>query len=71
MNVILPIAELEAQQFPLIQSCVFQKMVSASEEVRKASAEAERRIDAHILMSRFYLWIWFFMLKIFCVVFKW
>ncbi|CAI9768757.1 unnamed protein product [Fraxinus pennsylvanica] len=47
-NAILPLAELEAQQFPLIQSCVFPKLVSVSEDVRKASAEAERRIDAHI-----------------------
>ncbi|KAL2543331.1 putative thimet oligopeptidase [Abeliophyllum distichum] len=47
-NAILPLAELEAQQFPLIQSCVFPKLVSISEDVRKASAEAERRIDAHI-----------------------
>ncbi|XP_077227429.1 zincin-like metalloproteases family protein isoform X2 [Tasmannia lanceolata] len=50
MNVILPLSELEAQQFPLVQSCVFQKMVSLSDDVRKASAEAERRIDAHLLM---------------------
>ncbi|XP_028121009.1 probable thimet oligopeptidase [Camellia sinensis] len=45
---ILPLAELEAQQFPLVQSCVFPKLVSTSEDVRKASAEAERRIDAHV-----------------------
>lgn len=50
---ILPIAELEARQFPLVQSCVFQKMVAISEEVRKASAEAEKKIDDHILMCRF------------------
>ncbi|XP_010248843.1 PREDICTED: probable thimet oligopeptidase isoform X2 [Nelumbo nucifera] len=49
MNVLSPLAELEAQQFPLVQSCVFQKMVSVSEDVRKAGAEAERRIDAHNL----------------------
>ncbi|KAM7487196.1 hypothetical protein LguiB_024680 [Lonicera macranthoides] len=48
-NVILPLADLEAQQFPLVQSCVFPKLVSTSEDVRKASAEAERRIDAHVL----------------------
>ncbi|XP_027153331.1 probable thimet oligopeptidase [Coffea eugenioides] len=47
-NVVLPLAELEAQQFPLVQSCVFPKLVSTSEDVRKASAEAEQRIDAHI-----------------------
>ncbi|KAA8533259.1 hypothetical protein F0562_033208 [Nyssa sinensis] len=49
-NVILSLSELEAQQFPLVQSCVFSKLVSTSEDVRKASAEAERRIDAHVLM---------------------
>ncbi|KAK3013155.1 hypothetical protein RJ639_008578 [Escallonia herrerae] len=47
-NVILPMEELEAQQFPLVQSCIFPKLVSTSEDVRKASAEAERRIDAHV-----------------------
>ncbi|XP_057486200.1 probable thimet oligopeptidase [Actinidia eriantha] len=47
-NSILPLAELEAQQFPLVQSCFFPKLVSTSEDVRKASAEAERRIDAHV-----------------------
>ncbi|KAM3382200.1 putative thimet oligopeptidase [Capsicum galapagoense] len=52
VNVILPLAELEAQQFPLIQSCVFPKWLSSSEDVRKASAEAERKIDAHISICR-------------------
>ncbi|KAK7280908.1 hypothetical protein RIF29_08476 [Crotalaria pallida] len=47
-NVISPIAELQAHQFPLIQSCVFPKLVFTLEDVRKASAEAERRIDAHL-----------------------
>uniref|UniRef100_A0A2N9FSA7 Peptidase M3A/M3B catalytic domain-containing protein n=1 Tax=Fagus sylvatica TaxID=28930 RepID=A0A2N9FSA7_FAGSY len=50
MNVASPLAELEAQQFPLIQSCVFPKLVSTSDEVRKASAEAERRLDSHALI---------------------
>ncbi|KAM3706119.1 hypothetical protein ACJW30_03G131000 [Castanea mollissima] len=50
VNVVSPLAELEAEQFPLIQSCVFPKFVSSSDEVRKASAEAERRLDAHALM---------------------
>lgn len=54
MNVISPLAELEAQQFPLVQSCVFPKMVTTSDDVRKASAEAERRIDAHVLTCRYY-----------------
>lgn len=54
-NTILPLAELEAQQFPQIQSCAFPKLVSSSEEIRKASIEAERRIDAHISIHRFFL----------------
>lgn len=49
MNVISPLAELEAQQFPLVQSCVFPMLVCTSDDVRKASAEAERKIDAHML----------------------
>ncbi|KAK4342656.1 hypothetical protein RND71_038472 [Anisodus tanguticus] len=52
VNVILPLAELEAQLFPLIQSCVFPKWLAVSEDVRKASAEAERKIDTHISMCR-------------------
>ncbi|XP_020083013.1 probable thimet oligopeptidase isoform X2 [Ananas comosus] len=51
-NVISPLAELEAQQFPLIQSCVFPKMVSTLDDVRKASCEAEKRLDSHLLMCR-------------------
>ncbi|KAL0421505.1 UNVERIFIED_CONTAM: putative thimet oligopeptidase [Sesamum latifolium] len=47
-STILPLVELEAQQFHLIQSCAFPKLVSASEDIRKASTEAERRIDAHV-----------------------
>ncbi|KAH9772777.1 putative thimet oligopeptidase [Citrus sinensis] len=49
MNVISPLAELEAQQFPLVQSCVFPKLVCTSDDVCKSSAEAERKIDAHML----------------------
>lgn len=54
MNVISPLAELDAQQFPLVQSCVFPKMVSTCDDVRKASAEGERRIDAHVLICRYH-----------------
>lgn len=54
MNVISPLAELEAQQFPLVQSCVLPKLVSTSADVRKASAEAEQKVDAHILSCRFH-----------------
>lgn len=53
MNVISPLAELEAQQFPLVQSCVFPKMVTTSDDVHKASAEAERRIDTYLLACRY------------------
>ncbi|XP_041015935.1 probable thimet oligopeptidase [Juglans microcarpa x Juglans regia] len=49
-NVVSPLAELEARHFPLMQSCLFAKLVSTSDDVRKASAEAERRIDGHVLM---------------------
>ncbi|XP_065873653.1 probable thimet oligopeptidase [Euphorbia lathyris] len=51
-NVVVPLADLEAHQFPLIQSCVFPKFVSTVEDVRKASSEADRRIDAHISTCR-------------------
>ncbi|KAK4763660.1 hypothetical protein SAY87_013098 [Trapa incisa] len=51
-KVVSPLAELEAEQFALIQSCVFPKMVSTSEEVRRASTEAERIISAHIASCR-------------------
>ncbi|CAA0822740.1 Probable thimet oligopeptidase [Striga hermonthica] len=52
VNTILPLAELEAQQFSLIQSCAFPKLVSSSEDVRKASLEAEQRIDSHVSSCR-------------------
>jgi hypothetical protein len=45
----LPLAELEARQLSLIQCCVFPKMLSPHDNVRKASTEAEQKIDAHIL----------------------
>ncbi|KAJ4884179.1 putative thimet oligopeptidase [Raphanus sativus] len=51
-NVVLPLAELEARLLPLIQCCVVPKMVSPHDSVRKASAEAEMKIDAHLLSSR-------------------
>lgn len=53
-NVISPLADLEAEQFPLVQSCVFPKLISTSDDVRIASAEAERRIDAHVQMCRYH-----------------
>ncbi|XP_010556176.1 PREDICTED: probable thimet oligopeptidase [Tarenaya hassleriana] len=51
-NVVLPLAELEARQFPLIQSCMFPKMLAPEDTVRKTSAEVEQKIDAHILAWR-------------------
>lgn len=51
-NVIQPLAELEAHQFPLVQSCLFPKLVSPSGDVRKASAEAERKIASHQSICR-------------------
>ncbi|XP_072999624.1 probable thimet oligopeptidase isoform X3 [Typha latifolia] len=51
-NVISSLGELEAHQFPLIQSCVFPRMVSTSDDVRRASSEAEKRLDSHFLMCR-------------------
>ncbi|CAL9239781.1 unnamed protein product, partial [Arabidopsis halleri] len=51
-NVVLPLAELEARQLSLIQCCVFPKMLSPQDNVRKASAEAEQKIDTHILSCR-------------------
>ncbi|KAJ8438589.1 hypothetical protein Cgig2_024678 [Carnegiea gigantea] len=50
---IMALAELEAQQFSMIQSCIFPRLVSMSDDVRKASAEAERRINTHFASSRF------------------
>ncbi|XP_065021146.1 probable thimet oligopeptidase isoform X5 [Musa acuminata AAA Group] len=51
-NVIAPLAELEAHQFSSVQSCVFPKMVSTSNDIRKASAEAESRLNLHFLTCR-------------------
>ncbi|KAJ3678377.1 hypothetical protein LUZ60_002180 [Juncus effusus] len=51
-NVVCPLAELEAEQFPLIQSCFLQRIVSSSIEVQNASLEAERRLDSHFSFSR-------------------
>ncbi|BAF07030.1 probable thimet oligopeptidase [Oryza sativa Japonica Group] len=51
-NVIAPLAELDAQQFPLVQACVLPRMVSPSDDVRRASAEAEKRLDSHFQQCR-------------------
>ncbi|CAN7053269.1 unnamed protein product [Brassica rapa subsp. trilocularis] len=51
-NVVLPLVEIEARLLPLIQCCVVPKMISPQDNVRKASAEAELRIDAHLLSCR-------------------
>ncbi|KAI3682214.1 hypothetical protein L2E82_50077 [Cichorium intybus] len=42
-NVLLPLEELEAHRFPPVQSCLFPKFVSTSDEIRKASAKAETK----------------------------
>ena len=51
-NVVAPLAELDALQFPLVQACVLPRMVSTSEDVRKASAEAEKRLDSYFVLCR-------------------
>ncbi|KAG0486659.1 hypothetical protein HPP92_008754 [Vanilla planifolia] len=51
-NVICPLMDLEEQQYPLVQSCLFPKMVATSEDVRKASADAEKKLDSHFLKCR-------------------
>uniref|UniRef100_A0A453G3M2 Peptidase M3A/M3B catalytic domain-containing protein n=1 Tax=Aegilops tauschii subsp. strangulata TaxID=200361 RepID=A0A453G3M2_AEGTS len=51
-NAIAPLAELDAQQFPLVQACVLPRMVSPSEDICRASAEAEKRLDSHFLLCR-------------------
>ncbi|MQL93378.1 hypothetical protein Taro_026040 [Colocasia esculenta] len=51
-NTISPLSELDANQFPLMQSCMFLKMVAVSNDVRKASAEAESKLDSHSLRCR-------------------
>ncbi|CAL4972605.1 unnamed protein product [Urochloa decumbens] len=51
-NVVVPLAELDALQFPLVQACVLPRMVSPSEDVRKASADAEKRLDSHFVLRR-------------------
>ena len=51
----LPLAEIEARLLPLIQCCVVPKMISPLDNVRKASAEAELRIDAHLLSCRWFV----------------
>ncbi|KAF8664901.1 hypothetical protein HU200_054218 [Digitaria exilis] len=51
-NVVAPLAELDALQFPLVQACVLPRMVSPSEDVRKASAEAEKQLDSYFALCR-------------------
>lgn len=48
-NVIAPLAKLEAEEFALIQSCKFPRLISASKEVCQASSHAEKMLDAHKL----------------------
>ena len=51
-NAIAPLAELDAHQFPLVQACLLPRMVSPSEDVCRASAEAEKRLDSHFVLCR-------------------
>jgi hypothetical protein len=53
-NVIAPLANLEAEEFALVQSCVFPSLVSESKPVRDASSEAEKRIDAYNVKCRLF-----------------
>lgn len=64
MNVISPLAELEALQFPLVQSCVFPRMVSTSDDIRKASKEAERQLDLHFSTCRFDVFASFYTISV-------
>ncbi|KAL6840354.1 hypothetical protein ACP4OV_030164 [Aristida adscensionis] len=49
-NAIAPLAELDALQFPLVQACLLPRMVSPSEDVRRASVEAEKQLDSHFML---------------------
>lgn len=49
---IMALAELEAQHFPMVQSCIFPRLVFTSEDVREASADAEKLINTHIASCR-------------------
>ncbi|KAJ7562830.1 hypothetical protein O6H91_03G085800 [Diphasiastrum complanatum] len=44
-TVIAPLANLEVEEFVLIQSCTFLSLVAASKDIRQASAVAESKID--------------------------
>jgi hypothetical protein len=52
-TVIAPLANLEAEEFAVVQGCVFPSLVAVSKDVRNASAEAEKKIDAHNIKCRF------------------
>ncbi|XP_078433640.1 zincin-like metalloproteases family protein isoform X2 [Wolffia australiana] len=51
-SAISPLASLEADLFPLVQSCIFLRMVSTCDDIRQASADAERMLDSHFLTCR-------------------
>lgn len=70
MNVIAPLVELEAYQFPLVQSCLYPKMVSTCDDVRKASAYAEKELDSHFLMCRFSFQLYHFLFCTLSAVFS-
>ncbi len=50
---IAPLANLEAEEFAGVQGCVFPSLVAVSKDVRNASTEAEKKIDAHNVKCRF------------------
>ncbi len=50
---IAPLANLEAEEFAVVQGCVFPSLVAVSKDVRNAGAEAEKKIDAHNIKCRF------------------
>jgi hypothetical protein len=52
-TVIAPLANLEAEEFAGVQGCVFPSLVAVSKDVRNASTEAEKKIDAHNVKCRF------------------
>ncbi|KAH7365650.1 hypothetical protein KP509_18G039500 [Ceratopteris richardii] len=53
VNVIAPLARLEAEEFALMQSCKFPRLVSTSKEARQASLDAEKMLDEHKSKCRF------------------
>lgn len=51
-TVIAPLANSESRDFSQIQGCVFPSLVAISKELRDASSEAEKKIDAYQVKCR-------------------